>query len=70
MAIHEEMLGPEAHCWQVGSFLSASVDGTWKMVWRVEKRQCLLELVLEYSSQLEVTLWPGRIQNFKKRNII
>ena len=68
MAIQEEMSGPEAHCWLVESFLSAFVhvvDETLKRVWRVEKRPCLLELVLGYSFQEEVTLWLGKIENIK-----
>lgn len=67
MATQEEMLGPEARCWLVESFLLASADGTWKRVWMVEKRLYLVELVIEHLSQKEETLWPGKTHNINKK---
>ena len=61
MATQEEMLGPEVHCWLVESFLLASVDGTWKRVWMVEKRLYLVEIVIEHLYQKGETLWPGKM---------
>ena len=69
MATLEEMLGPEAHCWLVGSLLAASADVTGQKVWRAEKRLYSLELVIVYLSQMVATLWL-RIQKIKNENDI